>query len=237
MRPITIILVSTSLTLGLADDIAHAQVPGQPKVAPGPNEPDWVALLDHLYGLRMFADLSNPAAIPITSTPGTFRKAGPGPVQFTPVVALGLETVNRGGWYRPDPANASEKTILWTYRHKHTTPDFQGPKCGEWKTPEPPPLLPSSTTTFDPGDTPFGLWVANDGLTQSEVFTEPKRVAATNPRLARQPYKTMIYPVKDPTSGKLVLNSYLIGWEYSTNDDFQDIITRVDNVTLIPIPE
>ena len=46
----------------------------------------------------------------------------------------------------------------------------------------------------------------------------------------------MIYPFKDKATGKLVANSYLVGWEYSTNDDFQDIVARVDNVQLVPEP-
>jgi hypothetical protein len=28
----------------------------------------------------------------------------------------------------------------------------------------------------------------------------------------------------------------LIGWEYSTNDDFQDVVCQVDNVILIEEP-
>ena len=48
-------------------------------------------------------------------------------------------------------------------------------------------------------------------------------VAALNKRLAKQPYKAMIYPSKDKATGKVIPNSYLIGWEYSTNDDFQDV--------------
>jgi len=58
-------------------------------------------------------------------------------------------------------------------------------------------------------------------------------VARINKRLASQPYKAMIYPNRDKTAGRLIPNSYLIGWEYSTNDDFQDIVCQVDNVTLI----
>ncbi len=44
----------------------------------------------------------------------------------------------------------------------------------------------------------------------------------------------MIYPFKEKATGKAVAGSYLIGWEYSTNDDFQDVVTRIDNVELIP---
>ena len=43
----------------------------------------------------------------------------------------------------------------------------------------------------------------------------------------------MIYPYRDKATGKVVPHSYLIGWEYSTNDDFQDVVCRVDNVDLV----
>ena len=37
----------------------------------------------------------------------------------------------------------------------------------------------------------------------------------------------------DKATGKKIPNSYLIGWEYSTNDDFQDVVCRIDNVILL----
>ena len=100
----------------------------------------------------------------------------------------------------------------------------------------PPALAEGSKTSFDPGEAPFGLWVSNDGLKESDAYTQPRVVAALNPRLAKQPYKAMIYPFKDRATGKVVPNSYLIGWEYSTNDDFQDVVCRVDNVQLVTEP-
>jgi hypothetical protein len=198
----------------------------QPRVTPGPSEPDWVAILDAMYGLRMIDDLENPVKTTVDAIPGTFRKAGPGPVIYTPVIALGLETVNRGGWYA-----AGDKDIalreLWSYKFKNTGLDIEA------QTNLPPPLAEGSRTEFDPGDKPFGLWVANDGLNDGGVFTEPKHVRARNSRLAKQPYKAMIYRLKDKTTGKVIRHSYLIGWEYSTNDDFQDVVCRVDNVELV----
>jgi hypothetical protein len=207
------------------------QEPKQPKVAPGPNEPDLTVVLDKLYGLSMFGDLVNPVKTSTDAAPGLFRKAGPGPVTYTPIIALGLETVNRGGYYRPGADAAHpDKQELWSYKHKHTTKDFD---LGNLI---PPRLVEGSKTTFDPGNGPFGLWVANDGLEQSDAYTEPKVVAALNKRLAKQPYKAMIYPAREKATGKLIPYSYLIGWEYSTNDDFQDIVCRIDNVELVTEP-
>ncbi len=43
----------------------------------------------------------------------------------------------------------------------------------------------------------------------------------------------MIYPNHDLKTGRQIPHSYLIGWEYSTNDDFQDIVSIVENVDLV----
>jgi len=207
---------------------ALAQTPKQPKVAPGPMEPDWDVVLKEMYGLSMWGDLKNPVKTTPQATPGLFKKAGPGPVAYTPVIALGLVTKNRGGWYTPGTDDKSPLTQdLWSYVQRNTTEDFKSGKN------LPPFLDPESKTSFDPGEKPFGLWVSNDGLADTLVFTQPQLVAALNSRLAKQPYKAMIYPNRDRATGKLVPHSYIIGWEYSTNDDFQDIVCRLDNVDLI----
>jgi hypothetical protein len=207
---------------------APAQTPNQPKVAPGPREPDWDVVLKKFYGLSMFGDLLNPVKTTPQATPGLFRKAGPGPVTYRPVIALGLETVNRGGWYLPTGDDkAPEKHELWSYKFKNTTEDI------EKNTNLPPPLSEGAKTTFEPPDRPFGLWLSNDGLKDGGVFSQPQLVAAINERLAKQPYKAMIYPNRDVKTGKLVPHSYIIGWEYSTNDDFQDVVCQVDNVDLV----
>ena len=208
--------------------IASAQTPKQPKVAPGPMEPNWDVILKERYGLSMFGDLLNPVKTTPEATPGLFKKAGDGPVTFTPVIALGLATTTRGGWYTPGPDDRSpRKHDLWSYTVRNTTEDLETGKN------LPPALAEGSNTTFDPGDAPFGVWVSNDGLKDGGVFTQPQVVAAVNQRLAKQPYKAMIYPNKDKATGKVIPHSYLIGWEYSTNDDFQDVVCRIDHVELV----
>jgi hypothetical protein len=228
------ILLSLTVLVAVGPE-AGAQTAKQPKVQPGPNEPDWVAILDGMYGLSLFGDLQNPVKTTPEATPGLFRKAGPGPVTYTPVIALGLETITRGGWYRPaaEPDGRPQVTSLWFYQFKNTAKDI------ETGSNLPPTLLEGATQRFDPGNDPFGLWVSNDTFKGDDaiVFTQPQLVAALNRRLAQQPYKAMIYPFKDKASGKVVPHSFLIGWEYSTNDDFQDVVCRVDNVELIPARE
>jgi hypothetical protein len=211
---------------------ATAQSVKQPKVAPGPGEPDWEVVLRERYNLSMFGDLLNSVKTTVEATPGLFRKAGPGPVRFTPVIALGLETRNRGGWYPALSGQETEprKAPLWTYVFKNTTDDLSTGKN------LPPALEPGSSTTFDPGETPFGFWISNDGLTDGGVFSEPALVGRLNKRLAHQPYKAMIYPRRDKATGKIVPHSFVIGWEYSTNDDFQDVVCQVDNAILVEEP-
>jgi hypothetical protein len=212
----------------LAAASAAGQTPHQPKVARGANEPDWKAILAERHGLSMFDDLLNPVVTTAEQTPGLFRKASAGPVTYVPVIALGLTTRNRGGWYVPSRTDGAPRaTPLWTYVFKNTADDLNTGKN------LPPPLEAGSKTTFDPGDQPFGLYVSNDELADGGVFTQPAVVARMNRRLAKQPYKAMIYPNRDKASGKVVPNSYIIGWEYSTNDDFQDVVCRVDNVVLV----
>jgi hypothetical protein len=225
MRHSLILVVGTGL-FGLAT-VALAQTPKQPKVAPGPGEPDWEVILREKYGISMFGDLANPVRTTAEATPGLFKKAGPGPVTFTPVIALGLETVTRGGWYLAGRDDARPRRFeLWSYRYKNTAQDVAtGSNL-------PPPLVAGSPS-FDPKGEAFGLWVANDNFQDGGVYSQPRLVAVINRRLAKQPYKAMIYPNRNKDTGKVIPNSYLIGWEYSTNDDFQDVVCRVDNVELV----
>ncbi len=177
----------------------------------------------------MFGDLLNPVRTTAAEAPGLFRKAGPGPVRFAPIIALGLETKTRGGWYTPPagPDAPPRKTELWTYVFRNTAEDLRTGRN------LPPPLAEGSSTTFDPGEGAFGFWISNDQFGDGGVFTQPALVARINRRLAGQPYKAMIYPNRDKATGRTLPHSYLIGWEYSTNDDFQDVVCRVDNVVLI----
>jgi hypothetical protein len=199
----------------------------QPTVQPGPSEPDLLVILDRIYHTRMLRDLSNPVTGSPRDVAGLFRKAGPGTVRYTPVIALGLEVPIHGGYYtRPQPDARPQQHRLWSYQHRSTSRRLEDGSDLE------PPRAAGSTVEFDPGDAPFGLFVANDQFNDA-VFTEPSAVAQLNPRLAAQPYKAMIYPYRDPATGGRVANSYLICWEYSTNDDFQDVVCRVDNVALL----
>lgn len=196
----------------------------------GGGEPDWADVLKARWGLVMERDLRNPVFEGATPA-GIFRRAkADKPVIFTPVIALGLETPTRGGWYAVDAKTSrpagDERSELWSYAYKQPA-DQQ--KSLEFTLPP----LKTGSPAFDPGDHAFGFWISNDEFKDGGVYTQPALVAARNQRLGKQPYKAMIYPDRDPKTGRLVPDSYLIGWEYSTNDDFQDVVTRVENVHLL----
>jgi len=203
----------------------------QPRVRPADHEPDWADLLKHQWGLDLVGDLRNPWHNDAAPAARFVRVDGGKPVVLTPLIALGLETPVRAGIARPGAVLGAERPAVvkqeaWSYafKHPHTAPDA---------TFEPVPLK-SGSTQIDTGDDPFVLWVSNDGLDDGGVFTAPELVAAVNRRLKDQPYKAMIYPFIDRAAGRPVVDSYLVGWEYSDNDDFQDVVVRIDNVRLLP---
>lgn len=205
----------------------------QPKVSAGPSEPNWVDLLRQQWGLDMERDLRNPwigGVYPACM----FVKAGKGPVKFTPIIALGMEKTTHGGWYLPSTQPQVTRQMLleqrseaWAYTYKQPASEIAS---GEYAPPKP----DSGSAEFDPGDKPFGLWVSNDNFDDGGVFSDPAMVRIVNQRLQAQPYKAMVYPNVDKKSGQPIPNSYIIGWEYSDNDDFQDVVTRIDSVRLLP---
>jgi len=205
----------------------------QPPVAPGPGEPNWADILKRQCGLDMDRDLRNPVVDGV-APPALFIKADKDkPVIYAPIIALGTEEKTHGGWYPAGPKAGdlpgdptAAKIELWSYVYKQPAGEMESGRFT-------PPTV-AGEATFDPGMRPFGLWVSNEHFAEPGVFTQPALVAKVNERLRGQPYKAMIYPNRDGKTGKFTANSYIIGWEYSTNDDFQDVVTRIDNVRLLP---
>lgn len=205
----------------------------QPAVSPAQNEPNWRYILRR-SGLDMDKDLRNPVVDGVTPA-GLFRKADPRkPVVLRPIAAWGMETPTHAGWYpggptvEQIPADVDKvRKELWTYAYKQPQDEMD-------KDSYTPPPIKTGSTEFDPGNVPFGLWVSNDSFPNEAVYSQPALVFKKNNRLRSQPYKMMVYPVCEPKADRLIPDSYLIGWEYSTNDDFQDVVMRIDNVVLLP---
>lgn len=139
-------------------------------------------------------------------------RAAPGPVIFTPLAAYGVLKTVSGGWYRSAP---EQRTTLWKIDAPHNKQMN-------------PPLMPGGQTRFDPGDKPFGLWVATEGFAGEVIYTEDalqKRIARFKTGL----HKAHVYEAVQ-SNGVPVPGAVLIGFEYSTNDDNQEIVALVENV-------
>ncbi|MGZ3415905.1 MAG: hypothetical protein ACXVAT_18970, partial [Isosphaeraceae bacterium] len=122
-------------------------------------------VLAERYGLSLFGDLRNPVMTTAIATPGLFRKAGPGPVTYTPAIALGLTTPNRGGWYLPAADGGQpRKSALWTYTFKNTADDLKTGKNlrRRWRRAR----KPASTPAINRSASGF-----NDDFTDGGVFT------------------------------------------------------------------
>lgn len=224
-------------TIGLAATAGTHLYAQQPTIGTSPGEPHWKNLLAQQWGLDVDRDLRNPVFEGVAPA-AIFRKVkADKPVAFKPLIALGLETTTRGGWYRSamragvaasvPASNKPFGTELWSYTHKQSAGEI---KSGKYT----PPPLETGSVEFDPGTSPFGLRVSNDNFDDGGVYSQPCMTALINQRLKGQPYKCMIYPNRDLKTGRLITHSYIIGWEYSTNDDFQDVVTQIDNVRLLP---
>jgi hypothetical protein len=147
-----------------------------------------------------------------------FVRARPGPVTHQPIAAYGLPNRCSSGWYRPTDGLPRPES-LWVIDANHNKQDL-------------PPLMRGGTTQFDPGDMPFGLWVSSAGFKNETVYTQDALQRFIPRFQPNDRHKAHVLPVKK--SGKEVPKQYVIGWEYSTNNDDQDIVTLLTNVQPAP---
>ncbi len=147
-----------------------------------------------------------------------FVKAGVGPVKTYPLASFGLIKDLTAGWYGEptNPTDTPEFAPLWKVEAKYNKQDT-------------PPLANGAVTQFEPGATPFGLWVSTAGFTNEMVCTGDTHNAAIK-RFGGKPIRKARVYAAVKTDYSPVPNAYIVGWEYSTNDDFQDIVTIVENV-------
>ncbi len=101
------------------------------------------------------------------------------------------------------------------------------------------PTTPDCPHFFDPGSGPFGLFVQsanfNPGFTYAKetVYTQD-RLNSRIERFGMDIHKAKIYPYQ--TRWGVKPNWYVVCWEFSTNNDYQDIITVIRGVKLIKPP-
>jgi trehalose utilization protein len=143
-----------------------------------------------------------------------FVKAGTGPVKTYPLAAYGVPKECAAGWYATD--KSEKRTLLWKVDARHNKEDN-------------PPTRDKARITFDPGDRPFGLWIASQGFPTETICSEDAQNAAIARFGGKPIQKARVYAAVS-SAGTPLPNTYIIGWEYSTNDDFQDMVTVVENV-------
>lgn len=154
-----------------------------------------------------------------------FKRAGKGPVTFKPIAAYGLPDVSMGGWYGPQNriANGVSEPVrhtMWRLEPYNNKQPY-------------PPVMKGSTERFTPGTRPFGLWISSMGFKNERVYTEDILQKFVR-RFGTDLHKAHVYEAVH--DGQIVPNTYLIGWEYSTNDDNQDMVTMVTNVVPVTPP-
>jgi hypothetical protein len=107
-----------------------------------------------------------------------------------------------------------------------------------------PPLVAGSATTFDPGTTPFGIWVYSDQKTETwHEMGNPvngdydfSQDALNTDNAANTPavvHRIKTYPLKDAT-GQVVPQSYMVAVEEAGNGDYQDYVFVLGNVDVAP---
>lgn len=144
-----------------------------------------------------------------------FVRAGSGAVKCEAVASWGLLKPCHAGWYLPGEG-AVKQQELWV--------------CNEKK--DAPKLEPGAKTEFDPGAAEFGLYVHTEGFPSEVVTSEDAKLALVPRFKANDKHKAHVYAARK--GDRVVPNTYIIGWEYSTNNDNQDIVTLVSNVKPVP---
>jgi hypothetical protein len=101
-----------------------------------------------------------------------------------------------------------------------------------------PPLAAGSATTFDPGSSPFGIWIYSDQKT--EMFNEGGNPANGDFDFSQDALNTptnvhrmKTYPLRDAT-GAAIAYSYLVAVEEAGNGDYQDYMFVLGNVNVAP---
>ncbi len=138
-----------------------------------------------------------------------FTKAGPGPVTMRAVARYSPAETLPFGWYEPVAKGTPTTHVLATIA------------LGAEQSLNPALVVPG-VPSFDPGNVSFGLYV------DSNTF---KRNTYTQDALNTGPtvHATRVYPLKD-RQGKLVANSFLLGFEDAANGDYQDYVFVITNV-------
>jgi trehalose utilization protein len=150
----------------------------------------------------------------------TFKKAASGPVKYSVLAAYGTLKTVRIGWY--EAGHGDKRRLLGTIpaaSNKQMAPQVEPFVKGA------PKLL---TRNFDPKNTTFGLWVSSESFPGEFVYTEDG-LQKTIPRFSTNMHKVRVYEAVN-SEGKPLSNALILGFEYSTNDDYQEVVMLLENV-------
>ncbi len=186
----------------------------------GNNEPSWQWILDTF---RIPIDVGDPndatgpiegVVLPNANNIPRFVKAGSGAVTIEPLAVFSGDTF-------AEPAGI----VGW-----HQTPGalnelfrFGSGDSGQHQ--EMNPTVASGVTSFDPGAADFGMY--------SQWPTFPGRTVYSENALntwAAGVQKHIVFPLKD-RDGNVVPSAYLVGVEEAANNDFQDLVYLIRNVS------
>ena len=101
-----------------------------------------------------------------------------------------------------------------------------------------PPLQAGSSTTFDPGSGPFGLWIYSDQKTEKyneggNTINGDYDYTQDAPNSPAGVHRIKSYPLKDST-GAALPHQYLVAVEEAGNGDYQDYVFVLGNVEASP---
>jgi hypothetical protein len=159
-----------------------------------------------------------------------FTKVGSGPVTMTVVARFSPYGALPFGWY---PATSSTmRNVVGTMA---MITDAQTNNKARMVFP---PLAANSSTTFDPGAAPFGLWVYSDQVTQKyesggKAANGDYDFSADALNTPANVHRFKTYPLKDAT-GTRIATQYLVAVEEAGNGDYQDYVFVLGNVAPAP---
>jgi methionine-rich copper-binding protein CopC/uncharacterized membrane protein len=176
----------------------------------------------------------------------TFVKASSAPVTVEPLVTFGPASTPPGGtdytWGVYTPGNAASTSPVYSA----TTP-VGSPSGGDAQTANPiaHPVAGDTVSTdgnnivsFDPGNSDFGVYtffpVETPNLTAYSQDSLNNSIPING--IAHQTRRIRFWPDKT-TAGVVIPNSYVGAIEEANNNDIQDVVFVINNVTVVDLPQ
>jgi hypothetical protein len=187
----------------------------------GNNEPSWQWIND-TFRIPVNVGDPNPATGPIeglvlpnANNIQRFVKAAPGPVTIEPLAIFSGNTFAQPaaimGWYQ------SSSALIELLQ-------FGSGNAGQHQ--EMNSTIAVGTTSFDPGAADFGMYSQWPTFPGRTVYSEN----VLNTFDGAKTQKHLVFPLRDQ-SGEIVPNAYLVGVEEAANDDYQDLVYIIRNVS------